>query len=83
MAYEHLYWDQATLLSQIGVLSSPVPVAEVGIGAELSGALGDRGSHDFPMTQPQANTAPAPGPRNWTPSSTPAYNRWLAPGGGQ
>jgi carboxymethylenebutenolidase len=35
VAYEHLYWDQATLLSQIGVLHPPVPVAQFGSGAEL------------------------------------------------
>jgi carboxymethylenebutenolidase len=35
VAHEHLYWDQATLLSQIGVLDHPVAAAGVGSAAKL------------------------------------------------
>jgi len=35
MAHEHLYWDQATLLSQMGVLDHPLAAAGVGSAAQL------------------------------------------------
>ena len=35
VAHEHLYWDQATLLSQIGVLDHPLAAAGVGSAAQL------------------------------------------------
>jgi carboxymethylenebutenolidase len=35
VASEHLYWDQATLLSQLGILNSPVTTAGVGVAAKL------------------------------------------------
>jgi carboxymethylenebutenolidase len=35
IASEHLYWDQATLLSQIGVLDHPTVAAGIVSAAEL------------------------------------------------
>lgn len=35
VAHEHLYWDQATLLSQIGVLDHPLAAAGVGSARQL------------------------------------------------
>jgi carboxymethylenebutenolidase len=35
VAHEHLYWDQATLLSQMGVLDHPLAVAGVGSAGQL------------------------------------------------
>ena len=35
VAHEHLYWDQATLLSQIGVLDHPLAAAGVGSAGQL------------------------------------------------
>jgi carboxymethylenebutenolidase len=35
VAYEHLYWDQATVLSQSGVLDHPLATAGVGSAAQL------------------------------------------------
>jgi carboxymethylenebutenolidase len=35
VAAEHLYWDQATVLSQLGILNSPVATAGVGTAAKL------------------------------------------------
>ena len=35
VAHEHLYWDQATLLSQMGVLDHPMAAAGVGSAAQL------------------------------------------------
>ena len=35
VANEHLYWDQATVLSQLGVLDHPVASAGVGSAAQL------------------------------------------------
>jgi carboxymethylenebutenolidase len=35
VAHEHLYWDQATVLSQLGVLDHPVAAAGVGSAAQL------------------------------------------------
>lgn len=35
IAHEHVYWDQATVLSQLGVLRSPVAAAGVGSAAQL------------------------------------------------
>ena len=35
VASEHLYWDQATVLSQLGVLDHPTAAAGVGSGARL------------------------------------------------
>jgi carboxymethylenebutenolidase len=35
VANEHLYWDQATVLSQLGVLDHPVVAAGVGSAAQL------------------------------------------------
>jgi carboxymethylenebutenolidase len=35
VAHEHLYWDQATLLSQMGVLDHPIAAAGVGSAAQL------------------------------------------------
>ena len=35
VAHEHLYWDQATLLSQIGVLDHPLAAAGVGSAGPL------------------------------------------------
>ena len=35
VAHEHLYWDQATLLSQVGVLDHPLAAAGVGSAAKL------------------------------------------------
>ena len=35
VAHEHLYWDQATLLSQMGVLDHPSAAAGVGSAAQL------------------------------------------------
>jgi len=35
VAHEHLYWDQATLLSQMGVLDHPLAAAGVGSAAQL------------------------------------------------
>jgi carboxymethylenebutenolidase len=42
VAHEHLYWDQATVLSQMGVLDHPVAAAGVNSAAQL---LKLRGSH--------------------------------------
>ncbi len=35
MAGEHLYWDQATVLSQLGILNSPVVTAGAGAVVKL------------------------------------------------
>ena len=35
VAHEHLYWDHATLLSQMGVLDHPLAAAGVGSAAQL------------------------------------------------
>ena len=35
VAHEHLYWDQATVLSQLGVLDHPVAAAGVGSAVQL------------------------------------------------
>jgi len=35
VAHEHLYWDQATVLSQLGVLDHPAAAAGVGSAAQL------------------------------------------------
>jgi carboxymethylenebutenolidase len=35
MAYEHLYWDQATLLSQMGVLDHPLAAGGTGSVKQL------------------------------------------------
>ena len=35
VAHEHLYWDQATLLSQIGVLDNPLAAGGVGSAQQL------------------------------------------------
>jgi carboxymethylenebutenolidase len=35
VAHEHLYWDQATLLSQMGVLDHPLAAAGVGSAEQL------------------------------------------------
>ena len=35
VAHEHLYWDQAAVLSQMGVLDHPAAVAGVGSAAQL------------------------------------------------
>lgn len=35
VAREHIYWDQATVLSQLGVLDHPVAAAGVGSAAQL------------------------------------------------
>ena len=35
VAHEHLYWDQTTLLSQMGVLDHPMAAAGVGSAAQL------------------------------------------------
>jgi carboxymethylenebutenolidase len=35
VASEHLYWDQATVLSQMGILNSPVPTAGVEAAVNL------------------------------------------------
>jgi carboxymethylenebutenolidase len=35
VAHEHLYWDQATLLTQLGVLDHPMPTADHGSAAQL------------------------------------------------
>jgi carboxymethylenebutenolidase len=35
VAHEHLYWDQATVLSQLGVLDHPAAAAGVGSAARL------------------------------------------------
>jgi carboxymethylenebutenolidase len=35
IAHEHLYWDQATVLSQLGVLDHPLAVGGMGSAAEL------------------------------------------------
>jgi hypothetical protein len=35
VAHEHLYWDQATVFSQLGVLDHPVAAAGVGSTAQL------------------------------------------------
>jgi len=35
MAGEHLYWDQATVLSQLGILNSPVVAAGAGAVVKL------------------------------------------------
>jgi hypothetical protein len=35
VAREHLYWDQATVLSQLGVLDHPWAQAGVGSAAQL------------------------------------------------
>jgi carboxymethylenebutenolidase len=36
VAYEHLYWDQATLLSQMGVLDHPLAAGGIGSVRQLS-----------------------------------------------
>jgi hypothetical protein len=35
VANEHLYWDQAAVLSQLGILDHPVAAAGVGSAARL------------------------------------------------
>ena len=35
IAHEHIHWDQATLLSQLGVLDHPVAAAGIGSAAQL------------------------------------------------
>ena len=35
VAHEHLYWDQATLLSQMGILDHPMAAAGTGSAAQL------------------------------------------------
>jgi carboxymethylenebutenolidase len=35
VAHEHLYWDQATVLSQLGVLDHPAAAAGVGSAEQL------------------------------------------------
>jgi carboxymethylenebutenolidase len=35
VANEHLYWDQATVLAQLGILDNPVAAAGVGSAAQL------------------------------------------------
>jgi carboxymethylenebutenolidase len=35
IAHEHLYWDQATVLSQLGVLDEPIAAAGLGSAKEL------------------------------------------------
>ncbi|HEX3521293.1 MAG TPA: ester cyclase [Stellaceae bacterium] len=35
VANEHLYWDQATVLAQLGVLDHPLAAAGVGSAAQL------------------------------------------------
>ncbi len=35
LAHEHLYWDQATVLSQLGVLDHPLAATGVGSAAQL------------------------------------------------
>src|SRR5262245_1765704 len=35
IAHEHIHWDQATVLSQLGVLDSPLAAAGVGSAAQL------------------------------------------------
>jgi len=35
MASEHLYWDQASLLSQLGILDTPVAAAGLASAATL------------------------------------------------
>jgi carboxymethylenebutenolidase len=35
VAHEHLYWDQATVLSQLGVLDHPATAAGLGSAAQL------------------------------------------------
>ena len=35
IAHEHIYWDQATVLSQLGVLDYPLAAAGVGSAAQL------------------------------------------------
>ena len=35
VAHEHLYWDHATLLSQMGILDHPLAAAGVGSAAQL------------------------------------------------
>ncbi len=35
VAHEHLYWDQATVLSQVGVLDHPVAAVGIGSAAHL------------------------------------------------
>jgi len=35
VAHEHLYWDQATVLSQMGILDHPAAAAGVGSAAQL------------------------------------------------
>jgi hypothetical protein len=35
VAGEHLYWDQATVLSQLGILNSPVATAGAETAVEL------------------------------------------------
>lgn len=45
VAYEHIYWDQASLLVQIGLLEPGLlPI----VGADQAGALVDR---DIPMNR--------------------------------
>jgi carboxymethylenebutenolidase len=35
IAHEHIYWDQATVLSQLGVLDHPLAVGGMRSAAEL------------------------------------------------
>jgi carboxymethylenebutenolidase len=35
LASEHIYWDQATVLSQLGILDHPTAAAGVGTAARL------------------------------------------------
>jgi carboxymethylenebutenolidase len=43
VANEHLYWDQATVLSQLGILHSPATAAGIGSAARLLKRSGQRG----------------------------------------
>jgi carboxymethylenebutenolidase len=51
VAKEHIYWDQATVLSQLGVLDHPVAAAGVGSTAKLLKLRNDRSWHS---TGPQS-----------------------------
>ena len=42
---EHLYWDQSTVLSQLGVLDTPVAAVGIGSAAKVLGTLSSK-SHD-------------------------------------
>jgi hypothetical protein len=35
VAGEHLYWDQATVLSQLGILNSPAATVGAGVAMKL------------------------------------------------